>query len=376
MPYKNFPPIKRKKRVLRKRPRMPRRVASAPAHGNNPLHAYRRAFAEWALAAGYSPRTSASRDVALIRFIAWCDERGVTQPMAFTRALIERYQRHLYVHRKADGAALSLKTQEALLNPLRAFCRWLVRDNHLLYNPASELVVPRSPRQLPKVLLSVAQVETVLNQPDVTEASGLRDRALLETLYSSGIRRMELTNLKLYDVDFACGTLMVRQGKGRRDRLIPLGARACAWAARYVAEVRPLLTTRNDETALFLTDYGEPFEKNRLSDLVRRYMRHAGIAHGSCHAFRHACATHMLDNGADTRFIQALLGHSELSTTQIYTQVSIGKLKEIHAATHPARLERVGKAHNDGDEANPQPEVHEARSALLAALVAEDESDA
>jgi integrase/recombinase XerD len=194
---------------------------------------------------------------------------------------------------------------------------------------------------LPKTLLSVEEVEHVLNQPDVTEVTGIRDRAILETFYSTGIRRFELARLQLYDVDLAHGTVMIRQGKGRKDRLIPVGARACAWIGKYLDSVRPRLAARADEMRVFLTDYGEAFEKNRLGDLVKRYMRHAGIPQGSCHAFRHACATHMLENGADIRFIQALLGHSELSTTQIYTQVSIAKLKEIHAATHPAKLERA-----------------------------------
>jgi integrase/recombinase XerD len=157
--------------------------------------------------------------------------------------------------------------------------------------------------------------------------------------------------------------------------LIPIGSRACAWIVRYVEEVRPQLAIRSDELALFLTDYGEPFEKNRLGDLVRRYMRHAGIAHGSCHAFRHAMATHMLDNGADIRFIQAMLGHSELSTTQIYTQVSIGKLKEIHAATHPARMERARRDDGGADRGEAQRERQDAAAAILAALAMEDDED-
>ena len=289
--------------------------------------------------------------------------------------MLERYQRHLFLSRKADGAPLSLKTQESLLNPLRAWFRWLARETHILYNPAAELILPRSPRQLPKVLLSVQDVEHALNQPDVDTPWGLRDRAMLETLYSTGIRRMELTRLTLYDVDLAAGTVMVRLGKGARDRLIPLGARAGAWIVRYVEEVRPQLALRSDELALFLTDYGEPFEKNRLGDLVRRYLRHAGIAHGSCHAFRHAMATHMLENGADIRFIQAMLGHSELSTTQIYTQVSIGKLKAIHAATHPARLARSGRDGNDADRGEAHREPGRAQEALFAALALDDEGD-
>jgi integrase/recombinase XerD len=337
---KNFPPAKRVKRVLRRKPRAPAHARERDPAAANPLHAYRRAFLEWAQAAGFSEATAVSRDRTITRFITWCDERGIQRPQDVTRPMLERYQRYLYLYRKADGGALSLATQETLLNPLKAFFKWLARENHILYNPASELVLPRSPRQLPKTLLSVQEIEHVLNQPDVNEVTGIRDRAILEALYSTGIRRLELTRLKLYDVDIERGTLMVRQGKGRKDRLIPIGARACAWIGKYLDAVRPQLIGRADEVTLFVTDYGEPFEKNRLGDLVKRYMRHAGIAQGSCHVFRHAMATHMLENGADIRFIQAMLGHSDLSTTQIYTQVSIAKLKEIHAATHPAKLER------------------------------------
>ncbi len=359
MPVRHLPPEKRTKRVGRRKPRRPASTGRADPAAGNPLHSYRRAFHEWAAACGYSAVTVQTRDRSIARFIGWCDERGVTRPADISRAVLERYQRHLFLARKADGAPLSLKTQESLLNPLRAWFKWLARENHILYNPASELILPRQPRQLPKVLLSVQDVEGILNQPDIATAWGVRDRAILETLYSTGIRRMELTRLSLYDVDLAQGTVMVRLGKGAKDRLIPIGRRACAWIGRYVEEVRPELVTRSDELALFLTDYGEPFEKNRLGDLVRRYLRHAGIPQGSCHAFRHAMATHMLENGADIRFIQAMLGHSELSTTQIYTQVSIGKLKEIHAATHPARLDRRS-GQNDATDgmhpADPAPE--------------------
>lgn len=340
MPVRHPPPAQRTKRAWCK-PRTSTPNSRPDPAADNPLHNYRRAFHEWAAACGYSMTTVHTRDRSITRFIGWCDERGITRPADISRAVLERYQRHLFLSRKTDGAPLSLATQQSLLNPLRAFFRWLAREHHILYNPASELILPRQPRQLPKVLLSVQDVEAVLNEPDVSTAWGIRDRAILETLYSTGIRRMELTRLTLYDVDLAQGTVMVRLGKGGKDRLIPIGRRACAWIARYVAEVRPELAIRSDQLALFLTDYGEAFEKNRLGDLVRRYLRHAGVNQGACHVFRHAMATHMLENGADIRFIQAMLGHSELSTTQIYTQVSIGKLREIHAATHPARLHKA-----------------------------------
>lgn len=320
---------------------MPPRVVSLDPSRLNRLHAYRAAFLEWTVTIGLSEQTARIRHHALDRFIRWCDEHGIDRPQEVTRPILQRYQRHLYHYRKADGAPLSFSTQANRLYPLVAFFKWLARENHILTNPASDLDLPKQPRQLPKHLLSVAQVEAIINQPDIETPMGLRGRAILETLYSTGIRRAELTHLKLYDIDLERGSLMVRAGKGGKDRLVPIGERACAWVRKYLTEVRPLLITEPDHGYLFVTDYGAVFEKNRLSDMVQKYVRHAGFKSGACHLFRHAMATHMLENGADIRYIQTILGHSELSTTQIYTQVSIVKLKEIHTATHPAKLVRA-----------------------------------
>lgn len=334
---------------------MPARALVVDSSRENLLHAYKRDFLEASLAAGLSSQTGEIRERALDAFIRWADERGLARPQDVTRPILQRYQRFLFHYRKSDGAPLAFSTQATLLHPIRAFFKWLTVENHLLYNPAADLEVPRVPRQLPKVLLTVADVESVLAQPDIETPMGLRNRAMLETLYSTGIRRFELARLKLYDVDTERGTLMVRQGKGRKDRLIPLGERACRWVDRYLAEVRPQLILEPEHGALFVTDYGEPFEKNRLGDMVKRYMRLGGFEHGSCHAFRHAMATHMLEGGCDIRYIQAMLGHSELSTTEIYTQVSIGKLKEIHAATHPARLMRLTEKDPTPPPGSPAP---------------------
>ena len=182
----------------------------------------------------------------------------------------------------------------------------------------------------------------MIAQTFVHGALGIRDRAILETLYSTGIRRSELANLKLYDLDLKNGTLRVREGKGKKDRFVPLGARAITALKNYIEDVRAELVLGADDGTVFVHEFGEPFEKGRLSDLVKRYLLAAGIDKpGSCHLFRHAMATQMLENGADIRFIQAILGHAQLTTTEIYTHVSIAKLKEIHALTHPAERPRV-----------------------------------
>jgi len=289
----------------------------------------------------YSARTVAGREVYIGYFIKWAEERGVTRPAEVTKQVLERYQRYLYHYRKADGQPMSFRGQFTRLTPLRAFFKYLARENHILYNPASELELPRMEHRLPKHVLTISEAETVLAQANVGEALGLRDRATMEVLYSTGMRRLELIGLKLYDLDIDRGTVMIRQGKGHKDRMVPIGERALAWIERYTREVRPRLMVEPRETTLFLSHLGEPFTPNRLTQLVRDYIDAADIGkRGSCHLFRHTMATLMLENGADVRFIQAMLGHARLDTTQIYTQVSIRKLKEIHTATHPAKMQR------------------------------------
>ena len=172
--------------------------------------------------------------------------------------------------------------------------------------------------------------------PDVSDPLGIRDRAILETLYGSGLRRRELVNLDLGDVDRVRGVVLVRRGKGGKDRFAPMGAQALAWIERYLAECRPLLEVSASETALFLSGYGGRFTPGALGNWVRRTINEAQIGKaGSCHLFRHACATHLLEGGADLRMIQELLGHARLDTPQIYTAVSIAQLREVHARCHP-----------------------------------------
>lgn len=296
-------------------------------------------YLEWMREKNYSPATISSRDAYLRYFVQWCDDRSLTRPNEITKPILERYQRYLYTYRKENGEPMTIRSQHARVVPLRAFFKWLCRQNHLLYNPASELELPRLEKRLPKHILSHQEAETILNQADLSTPFGMRDRAILEVLYSTGLRRMEIANLKLHDLDSDRGTLMVRQGKGKKDRMIPIGDRAILWIEKYVEAVRPSLVGLVDDGTLFLTNLNEPFTPNRLTQLVRDYVKASEIGkQGACHLFRHTCATLMHENGADIRFIQQLLGHADLSTTQIYTQVAIRKLKEIHTATHPAKV--------------------------------------
>ena len=301
------------------------------------FYPYLRLFIESGEVHGVSPDTTRRRTSALRRFILWCKERDLQQPQQITRPILERYKRYLFYYRKLDGAPLSIASQNVMLTPLRSFFKWLTRENHILYNPASELEVPKKPKRLPRAILQLADIEQVLNQTDIETAQGIRDRAIIEVLYSTGMRRMELAKLSIYDIDPRRAIVYIKAGKGNRDRVIPIGERALAWLEKYKLEVRPELVVEPDTGILFLTDYGAPFRRDQLTSLVKKYLNKAKLdVVGSCHLFRHACATHMLDNGADIRFIQAMLGHEDLNTTEIYTRVSIEKLKAVHSATHPA----------------------------------------
>lgn len=329
--------------MLRSKRIVPRRTAPPDPSSGNPLHVLQGQFVEWTLAIGLAEQTANIRRAALDGFIRWCDANSIADVSSITRKELDAYQRHLACYRKRGGDPLALSTRATRLHPIRAFCKWLVREGLLPDDPSRDLELPSLPRRLPRWVPSVLDVQRVLAQPDAGTPSGIRVRAMLEVLYSTAVRRMELVRLQQFDVDLAGGLVRVRGGKGGCDRIVPLGRRAATWVADYLLEVRPLLVGSQPVGALFLTDYGEPFGKNRLGDLVKRYLVNARLAApGACHLFRHACATHMLENGADIRFIQAMLGHADLSTTQIYTRVSIAKLKEVHDATHPARLARPG----------------------------------
>ena len=303
------------------------------------------AFLEHQRVRGQADKTLTGRYYSLHQFARWCAARGIEHPKDVTLAVLERYQRHLFYHRKTDGEPLRVHTQYAWLSILRVFFRYLVRARVIGANPAAEMELPRLHRRLPKAILTVDEVERLIRHTASYGERGIRDRAILETLYATGIRRMELARLTIYDVDLEQGTLLVREGKGKKDRYIPVGARACAWIDKYLREVRASYLVDPTDVTLFLTDHGKPFEKNRLSGLVKDYLVECGIEKpGAAHLFRHTMATLMLNNGADLRFIQAMLGHARLETTQIYTHVAIAQLKAVYERTHPsAKLERKGE---------------------------------
>jgi integrase/recombinase XerD len=264
---------------------------------------------------------------------------------------LEAFQRYLWRYERPGGKGsagkrLGWSTQRQRIGCLKDWFRWLTRQNVILHNPASELELPRMEKRLPTQALTLAQVDRLLAVPDVADPLGVRDRAMLQVFYSTGIRRAELCSLEMADVNPERGTLTVRRGKGKKDRVVPLGGRAASWVARYVREVRPRLSLDTRTQALFLSGYGEAFNPDVVSRMVSSWIRAAGLGgKGSCHLLRHSCATHMLEGGADIRYIQQLLGHEKLETTAIYTEVTIRQLLEVHARCHPAgRLPTPGES--------------------------------
>ena len=217
---------------------------------------------------------------------------------------------------------------------LKRFYRYLLRENLTATDPTLNLDSPKLPRSLPKTLTE-ADVERLLNSAATDAPLDLRDRAMLETLYATGLRVSELVGLKLTAVNLNDGVLRVT-GKGNKDRLVPLGEEAVEWLRRYLADARPSLMEKNLSDAVFVTARGDGMTRQAFWYLIKRRARSAGIERPlSPHTLRHAFATHLLNHGADLRVVQMLLGHSDISTTQIYTHVARERLKQLHATHHP-----------------------------------------
>jgi len=302
------------------------------------------AYLAAATAHGFAVSTLASRRQQLALFFSWCEEKRIADLSAIHRRVLERYRAWLAGRQRSDGSSISLVTQSHQLSAVRMLMAWAARTKRIRRNPAAELELPRLPKRLPRAVFSISEVERVLAQADVSTVLGLRDRAVMEVLYSTGIRRMELVGLDFADFDVERGALFIREGKGRKDRIVPIGQRAIRWTSRYLEEARSHLMERPvrrgkeaERHALFLNARGRRIRATKLTERLHSYITAAGIGkQGSVHIFRHTMATLMHDGGADIRDLQELLGHAQLSTTEIYTHVSIERLKAVHARTHPA----------------------------------------
>ena len=262
------------------------------------------------------------------RLAGWLAEHGHEALLDSRETTLTAFIAHLAKQTRASSQARYLST-------LRRFYRWQVGRGRLVSDPTLKLANPSLPSRLPKVM-SEKQVEALLDAPDLDTPLGLRDRAMLETIYATGLRVSELVNLKLHEVGLADGVLRAL-GKGSKERLVPLGQLAIDWITRYLHEARPDILHGQQSDALFVTARGGAMTRQAFWQLIKRYALVAGIdpARLSPHVLRHAFATHLLNHGADLRVVQLLLGHADISTTQIYTHVARERLKSLHAEHHP-----------------------------------------
>jgi integrase/recombinase XerD len=290
-----------------------------------------------------SERTIEYWAMNLWKFNVWCDARSIDDVTGVTLEILNAYRQHLFHYRSPrQNKPLKFSTQHCYLIVIRRWFCWLHEQGIIRQDVAADLEIPKPEGRLPVNILTADEVESTMNQTNVERPMGLRDRAILETLYSTAIRASELAQLQLYDLDTERKIVAIRQGKGKKDRVVPIGDRAIGWLQKYMADVRPdLVANTNPHPYLFVTAAGNPIKRSLLPLLVKRYMKAASINKaGSCHLLRHTAATLMMENGADLRSLQLYLGHARLSTTQIYTHVSIQRLKEVHEKTHPASERR------------------------------------
>lgn len=235
----------------------------------------------------------------------------------------------------AKHAETKPSTANRRLATLRRYYLWALRHQRVSADPCLQLTSAKQALRIPKTL-SEGQVESLLKQPPLHTPRGLRDRAMLEVLYATGLRVSELVGLAVLDVSLGDGVVRVVQGKGGKDRLVPLGAEAAHWITTYVKEARPALMGARTAPALFVTARAGPMTRQSFWLLIKKYAVLAGVkAPLSPHVLRHAFATHLLNHGADLRVVQMLLGHADISTTQIYTHVARERLKSLHAQHHP-----------------------------------------
>ncbi len=252
-----------------------------------------------------------------------------------SREIVVSYEKFLVTMQDARGKTISRNRRRRYLTYLQKFFFWLEREEKIFKNPTVNMAVPSERHRIIKDVLSIEEMEKLLKACIGDSTKSLRDRAILELLYSTGVRAEELCGIEVNDIDFNESTLFVRKGKWGNERLIPFGKSAGYWVERYMSQARPLIIGRYPNL-LFVSLKGNELQPRALRDIIKHYVLLAGIAKNvTCHTFRHTCATHMLRGHADIRYVQKQLGHKRISTTERYLKVEISDLKEVHERTHP-----------------------------------------
>ena len=283
---------------------------------------------------GYSNRTISTYSGLTRLFFKYLKDNDISDLKDVDKDILRRYQSHLY-----SNTDLGLAGQESRLVSIKSFFKYLEKTNQILYDPSYSIELPRIKDTLPRSILSEPEIKKLLNSPGIDTPIGLRDRAILEVFYSTGIRNTELRNLTLYDIDFDTGRIFIRLGKGGKDRVVPIGDIALNYVREYIDRLRPCLVKANDINILFVSLRGKKLTDDIIPWIVQKYARIAGISKTiGAHTIRHSFATHILRHGAPIRYIQEMLGHRSLDTTQRYTRVEITDLKKVHKKTHPREI--------------------------------------
>jgi integrase/recombinase XerD len=296
-------------------------------------------YYEWLKVHGYRAQTVQGYRKCLRKFDQYLRAQdSITMLEHITPKAIYAFQSGLYYQEDERGRRLSMSTQLGVLSALRGFFKYLYETQRMTYDPTGTLRMPKRPQRLPYVP-TLEEIARLLSAVDTTTAMGLRDRAIMEVLYATGIRAQELCVLCLYDADVANNQLNIRGGKGGKERLVPLGEIAGRYLQDYLVSAREELIADATVEEVFVSKSGKALLKTDMSQMIRKYRDFAGIeGQLTPHSLRHACASHLLKSGCDIRYIQQLLGHASLSTTQHYTKVEISDLKTMHARCHPREL--------------------------------------
>ena len=275
------------------------------------------------------------------KFFTFLESLNITHIDQITKEAVTAYQVELYERINKKGLPDTVSTQNGMLSSVKQFTRFLKERDYIVSDPAHDIRYAKQPKQLPRVVLTRSEAGKIMHAPDTRTVIGYRDRTILEVLYSSGIRKEELNSLTLSDVDYNDGFLRIIQGKGKKDRIVPMGKIACRYLENYIKSVRPELIKDPYNNHLFLSLRGGRLSKNMVWEIVKKYAKKAKIRKNvHPHTFRHSCATLMLKNKADLRTIQKLLGHTSLTSTQVYTHLSIVDLKQVHKRCHPREKDK------------------------------------
>ncbi len=277
---------------------------------------------------GLAQNTLDSYQRDLKKFTQYLKQHNIADVEAITRRIVSNY---LYEQKELG---LSSSTISRNIASIRSFFQFLLREQKIKDNPCSDLESPKMEKKLPHIISS-QDIEVLLNQPQVGEKIGSRDKAMLELLYATGIRVSELVSLNIGDINIKMGFLQCN-GKGGKERMIPLGSMAIKSVQDYLRSSRPIILKKNENKALFVNQHGKRLTRQGFWKILKKYSQKAGITDDiTPHTLRHSFATHLLENGADLRSVQEMLGHADISTTQIYTQINRRKIKEIYNQTHP-----------------------------------------